>query len=204
MKKTSVLYLLLIAGAFSSCASAIQHNGRDATLLVAYAVSTERTNQLGAKVAPDEFVVHAEIALPKHLLWEKGDIFYASIDVGTVGNTTKYGSNSALKFTLLNKRGLWIDQVSIVTLFPDIHQYSPHPDYNYYHVKSEPLRIQCNEQNKIVYTVAGLSRDIIKLRAGTSNTITIKQGKSWLGELENYKDGVDSQAFNCGLEKQGR
>ena len=182
MKRIGIVYLSLVLGALTGCATPTQQNGRDATLLIAFAVSTERANQLGSRVAPDKFVVYAEIALPERLQWKKGDIFYASIDVGTDPDSTKYGSNGALKFTLLSDPRLWIDDARVGYLFPGIHQPPPHPDYNYAHVRAAPLQIHCNKQNQIVYTAAGLSRDDIKLRARTSNTITIKQGKTWLGE----------------------
>lgn len=104
---------------------------------------------LGGLAQPDAFKVIVWLAPPAAgVVWNPGDHFLASLNIGTLANPGKYGGLSGLKFIMKLENGLWTGSVD--------------PTY-----PMEP--IACDAQNRLKWRVTpGDSQDVLIFKTRTA------------------------------------
>jgi len=140
------LLMLITLTLLSACQPKEQDPGR-IYITGAEAHAAPPTSTLGGQVEPDKFVIKAEIATTGQL--NSKDWFFATLEVGTQANRTKYGGAS-IKFTA-DRMFNWFAM----------------DGKNHYIAWSDPDQITCNEQNKLVFRISGDGRDDLMFRLRT-------------------------------------
>jgi hypothetical protein len=202
-KPHSVAILIIVALAVTGCGNP------DPVIHGAYAISTAQTNPLGNDVRPDEFVIHALVSSRSTM--RQGDTFMASLNVGTLGDISKYGGIAGLKFK--------------VTPYPaGVAPYIvslPARRFHYRAVSvSQPIpKISCDAQNRLKFSVAGEPQDMLAFRVKTAamrNQLIARIGNHrirlpppWPPTVPNQADGNYILApvhknFHCLLEDTSR
>lgn len=192
-------FILLLAIVVPSSVAA-ERPGSAVRIEVAYAVSEDPANPLGAAVLPDRFVIHAIASTPWASRWDAGDYFFAVLEVGTAANPTKYGATTAVKFTLRNG---W-QNFTVVNppgcLLPGNPPKKLHR--RYYELVSEPQTISCDPANKLLFRVSGDSADTLRMTVRTAMHpgLTVRQGDLAAGD-QNYCTGAEQRQYSCLLRQ---
>ncbi len=156
---TSIALGVLIAGCQQgqqAKAPATERDPMNVQIQFAWGISMHPGNPMGGSVT-DDFVIKAQAREPGIQKVKVGDYFKSALNIGTPAKFGKYGGMSGLKFT--------------VTSPPEYTTYYPASGVTHvtwYWVKSEPISIICNNENKLMFTVDGDGVDDIEIRVKTA------------------------------------
>lgn len=200
MSKSACLIAVLLVSTLAGCAVDPQIHG-------AYAISTDPTNSLGGAVKPDPFQIHALVSSAAPMA--VGSEFQASLNVGTLGDVSKYGGSSGIRYRITAPYAGGVAPALGVQLPAGRNHYRAES------VQQPPPSIVCNAQNKLMYSVAGDSRDDLMFRVKTahqSNQVVARLGDAgiglpsppWPSSAPNQADGnylaPVSRTFYCPKE----
>ncbi len=126
------------------------------TIHTSWGISMNPGNPMGGSVT-DNFIIKGQAREPGKQTVKVGDYFLSALNIGIPTEFAKYGGISGLKFTITS-------QPEFTTYYPK----SGVTHTTWYWVKSEPVSIICNNENKLRFTEDGDGVDDIEIRVKTA------------------------------------